>query len=58
MVSGNSMTIEQLTAGITNLGGVVESAFGVITAAPVLTAIFAAGVLGIGFRIIHQAKNF
>ena len=59
MVSGNaSMTIANLTTGLEGLGDVVSSAFNVITANPVMLVIFAGGVIGIGFRIIHMAKNF
>ena len=58
MVSGNAMEIANLTEGFTNLASVVTSALGTIAGNDILMVVFAAGILGVGFRVIHQAKNF
>lgn len=59
MVSGNAtMTMEQLSTGFTNLATVVGDAMGTISGNTVLMVVFAASILGVGFRVIHQAKNF
>ena len=60
MVSGNvaSMDITSLTEGFTNLATIVSQAMGTIAGNDVLMAVFACGILGVGFRVIHMAKKF
>lgn len=59
MVSGNGiMTSEALTTALTNVGTVVTQAMGIITSNDILMLVFCGSLLGIGFRVIHQAKNF
>lgn len=59
MVSGNAvMEWSDVTTALGNVGSLVTQAMGIITANDLLMVIFCGGLLGIGFRIIHQAKNF
>lgn len=57
MVSGN-MTTEAMTTALGTVGSLVTTATGIIADNPILMVIFCGSILGIGFRIIHQAKNF
>ena len=51
-------SIESISSGFTGLATLVTNAFNTITSADILAACFAAGLLGIGFRVIRQAKRF
>lgn len=51
-------SINSMTAGFTGLAELVTKAFTTITSSDILAACFAAGLLGIGFRVIRQAKRF
>lgn len=59
LLTGNTTgTIESMASGFTGLATLVTNAFNTITSADILAACFAAGLLGIGFRVIRQAKRF
>lgn len=55
MVSGN---MAEMADGFAGLATLVTNAFDTITGSTILAACFAAGLLGIGFRVIRQAKRF
>lgn len=59
MVSGNNiMEWTDVTTALTRVGELVTQSMGIITANPLLLVVFCGGLLGIGFRVLHQAKNF
>ncbi len=42
---------------LTNIGTLVTSAVGIITDNSILMVLFCGGLMGVGFRIISQAKR-
>lgn len=46
-----------MTAALTQISSLATSALGIITENEVLMVFFCAGLLGVGFRVIRQAKR-
>lgn len=46
-----------MTEALTQVGSLVTTAMGTITGNDVLMVLFCGGLLGVGFRIISQAKR-
>lgn len=50
-------TAGTMTSGLTDMGSVVTTAFGIITGNAILMALFCASLLGAAFKIIKQGKK-
>lgn len=48
---------ESLTTALSNIGTITTQAVNIITDNPVLFLFFCGGLLGIGFKVISQAKR-
>lgn len=51
------MTWADITTGITNATSLVGDALNVMTSNPGLMAVFAGGLMAVGFRIFRKAKR-
>lgn len=60
LMAGVALTgeLSELSTGFSGLSTLVSNAFSTITGTTVLAACFCAGLLGVGFRVIRQAKRF
>ena len=46
-----------ISSALTTVTSVFTSAMGIITGNPVLMVFFAAGLLGVGFRLVRKARR-
>lgn len=46
-----------LSTALTQVGNLVSTAMGIITGNEVLMVLFCGGLLGVGFKVISQAKR-